>query len=325
LRLDTIIRTMAEPSAVTPECIRELIERPITFPLYGIVSENMCGCGNPECKAVGKHPLVLYRALEYPGALIGDCEGWGIKTGAAPDGSGIVALDADSEAAIAWVKEQGLPDTLTVRTGRGLQWWFQAPPFRVRSSSSQIYPKVDVKGFGGLVVGPGSPHKSGRRYELVTAVRPAPCPEWLLKWPELRSRSSETITRYPGDVSGAQLDHYKKKFIEYLESAPVAEQGERDTKLWVVVQKGALDLRLPNDVLFALVRDHYDVCKVRPPWGDELKRLVFYKADYAKTRSTRPAREPASYLKERVFAGRQMATPKKTRNKRRPAAWKGDV
>ncbi len=298
---------MAQPlpdvRPITPACIRDLIEKPITFPLCAIQPDGTCGCGNPECDAVGKHPLVFYRRLEWPGAPLGDCEGWGIKTGSAPDGSGIIALDADSPEAIAWIAERcgGPPQTLTVRTGRGEQYWFEAPPFRVRSSAGELAPKVDIKGYGSLVVGPGSPHKSGRRYELTRAIKPAPSPEWLLMWDGLKSKyqQDDAPTSYAGDVTGEQLEHNIENYIAYLNKAPAANQGERDIKLWPVVQKGALDLRLPTQVIIDCLREHYDH-KVTPAWGDELDRKVRYKADYAKTKSTRPAKEPRPLAIQRL-------------------------
>lgn len=290
---------------VTPECIVGLIEKPITFPLCAIVYENgiaKCGCGDPTCGAVGKHPLVLYRALEHPGVPLGDCEGWGIKTGSAPDGSDIIALDADDAAAIAWIRERngGPPQTTTIRTGRGEQYWYQAPAFRVRSSSNELAPKVDIKGFGSLTVGPGSPHKSGKRYELALAVPPAPCPEWLLAWDGLRSKQSDNApTAYAGEVTGATLAYHKQIYINDLRKAPPATQGERDVKLWPLVQRGALDLRLPTDVIIECLREHYEP-KVTPPWGPELERKVRYKADWARSKSNRPPREPRTRLRARA-------------------------
>ncbi len=273
-----------------------LIARPVVFPLYAINPDGTCGCGNPECERTGKHPMVLWGHLEESSPLH-DCPGYGLKTGAAPKGSGVIVVDADNAEAIASLVEMngGPLETLTVRTGRGEQFYYLHPGFRVRSSVGELGPKLDIRGDGGFVVGAGSPHKSGKTYAITRDVPPAPCPPWLLGWDGLRSRARGTAEAYAGDVSGEALEAHKAIYLDYLKKAEGAQQGERDAKLWPIVQKGALDLRLPNETLFELIRDHYDP-KVDPPWGDALRERVFHKAGSAKTASTRPPREPRSYL-----------------------------
>lgn len=85
----------------------------------------------------------------------------GIATGAV---SGLLVLDLDSEAAVAEAKALGLLDTVTVKTGKGLHAYFKHPGGKVGNRAG-LKPGWDIRGDGGYVVGPGSLHPSGKRYE----------------------------------------------------------------------------------------------------------------------------------------------------------------
>lgn len=271
---------------------------PVVFPLFGILQTPdgpRCACGNAACARVGKHPAVAWGELEIgspvprpePGA------GYGLKTGAAPKGSGVFVVDLDGEAALEWWGEQpGASDpTYTVETGRGLQIYWEDPGFPVRNSAGDLAPDVDIRGDGGFVVGAGSPHRSGKTYTLLADVPPAPAPAWLLEW--LRARPAPAaMQEYPGDVDGPELDRRRKLYASYLQTTPPCVQGRAgDQRLFEVVQRGAYDLALPVADVLELVREHFDP-RCEPPWGDELDERVRHKAHSAKTGSTRPRAEP---------------------------------
>ncbi len=268
------------------------IAEPVLFPLWAVV-DGKCGCGNDNCDKAGKHPAVKWGVLEHP-TPEPTTPGYGLKTGAHPKGSGIVVVDADDVGAVAWVRGQGIPDTTTVRTGRGEQYYFQHPGFRVRPSSSEIHRKVDIKGDGGFVVGPGSPHRSGRTYELIKDCPPAPCPEWLLAWDGLRAKEPAPAADYAGDVTGETRDYHRALYADYLKSAPARgsdRRGKGDETLFYVVQRGAFDLSLPEADVLALIREHYDP-RCEPPWGDELPERVRHKTQDAKTNPRREQQPP---------------------------------
>jgi hypothetical protein len=88
---------------------------------------------------------------------------WGILTG-----EPLVVLDTDSEAAEAWVREQGIESSVTVRTGGGgLHRYFRCPHGVTVHSRSAMHriPGLDVKGWHSYVVAAGSVHpETGRRY-----------------------------------------------------------------------------------------------------------------------------------------------------------------
>ena len=114
--------------------------------------------------------------------------GLAVATG---DKSGVWALDLDGERgreAIRELQERhgGLPETVTSRTARGFHLFFRLPEgVTVRNSAGKVAPGIDVRGGGGYVVLPPSPHPSGTAYEWVSGrspddLVPASAPDWLL-------------------------------------------------------------------------------------------------------------------------------------------------
>jgi hypothetical protein len=76
-----------------------------------------------------------------------------------------------------------LPPTPTVRTGRGVHYYFKRPSFEVRNGVGIAGVKLDIRGDGGYVAAPDSIHPSGARYEWVISpedVPFAPLPHELL-------------------------------------------------------------------------------------------------------------------------------------------------
>lgn len=117
---------------------------------------------------------LLEWACEYP-----NCN-WGIATG---EGSGVFVLDADSDEALEYLKKLGpMPRTFTVKTSRGLHFYFRYPAgYEIRNSASKLAAGLDVRGDAGYVLLPLSIHPSGALYTVLDDCDPAPAPAWLLK------------------------------------------------------------------------------------------------------------------------------------------------
>ena len=140
------------------------------FPVHGIYN-GRCTCGVENCTSPGKHPAVGGGGFHHATKDIEKLkELWdgrpylnvGIATGAISD---IFVIDIDGpegEAAIAALGE--LPETLTALTGKGRHLFFKHPGTPVKTRRGVIGPKVDVRGDGGYVAGPGSNHISGATY-----------------------------------------------------------------------------------------------------------------------------------------------------------------
>lgn len=119
-------------------------------------------------------------AYKHPGC------NWGVPCGSV---SGFWVLDVDGDPGLArlvdWEK-QGycLSRTLTSRTGRGVQFFYEYPAdgSEVRNSAGKLAPNLDTRGIGGYVVVPGSTHPNGKKYEFVDETAPiAEAPPWLLE------------------------------------------------------------------------------------------------------------------------------------------------
>jgi hypothetical protein len=229
--------------------------------------------------------------------------GFGIKTGARPLGSGLVVVDLDGEEAVdAWLELGGADDTYTVKTGRGLQLYFEHPGFRVGNSVSALGKKIDIRADGGFVVGAGSPHATGAVYEVMADIAPARLPGWLLAWFQRQPAPTE-VQPHPDDVAGPERERRREMYGQWLATeAPVCVAGQSgDQTLFKVVQHGAYDLALPTEDVYELIAEHYDH-RCEPPWGDTLEERVLHKAKSAKSTSTRPRNEPLSVEEEAAFA-----------------------
>lgn len=137
----------------------------------------------------------------YPGCNVA------ILTGAQ---SGIIGFDMDSEDAVMRAYEKGLPDTLMVRTPRGLHAYFKHPGERI-SNKANIAPGWDIRGDGGYLMGPGSVFtpaadeaaagKLPGAYEWVNLGTPiADAPEWVYAGHQHKrvDRSPHIATAYRG-------------------------------------------------------------------------------------------------------------------------------
>lgn len=144
----------------------------------------------------GKRPLMKWERFQSERADSSEVDSWarhdtnvGIATGAV---SGLLVLDLDSAEAVAEAEALGLPDTLTVRTGKGLHAYFKHPGGKVGNRAG-IKPGWDIRGDGGYVVGPGSLHPSGKRYEWQHPpglFDLAPVPNWLAQMLEAPAKTA---------------------------------------------------------------------------------------------------------------------------------------
>lgn len=223
------------------------------------------GAKEPRCKwrEVSASPPGWREAGTWPdGANIGiDC-----------GKSGVVVIDEDEDGAVQrWLGS--VPATYTVRTGKGHHYYFRAPDDGTRIRNGvKVAHRIDIRAAGGYVVGAGSVHESGRRYEAINpdaAVEPLP-PAVL---DALRAAGRVLDTAAPDadevddDGPGITLD---------LTSAPdapaapfelpdVIRKGERQTQLhayaWSLVARAG-GIRDAEAVV--LLRDAYGRCQ--PTW-----------------------------------------------------------
>lgn len=151
------------------------------FGLWEITPENTCGCGNPQCpdSAAGKHPRASnwQNTPEWSDEQLETLEEMGhFQTGFGVVVDGLLIIDVDERNggvdSFAKLCEQ-IPEVssagMIVRTGSGGQsrhLYFKLPRQIALRQSLEQYKGIDFKS-SGYVVGAGSLHTSGNRYELV--------------------------------------------------------------------------------------------------------------------------------------------------------------
>ncbi len=286
------LRRAAESSTV----FSSLLEQLTIFPLRPIVRTSAgvaCTCaGRASCDNIGKHPdgsvqsddprfpeglrWSLFEAGEkfggYPGC------GYGIATGVR---SGIFVVDLDGEEAIKAFSATGpVPRTLLVRRGdcRG-HVYFRCPDFLVKTGAGEIGPGIDVRGEGGYVVAPGSPHRSGDVYEIVDDAPVADAPAWLLALPCLRRPDDAPgvgragpapLAAAPVPVVAGSEDEAEciEEAIKVLTTAPPAISGQKGHgTLWVVAQRLMRSFELPMETAYGLLQQHYNP-RCIPAWSE---------------------------------------------------------
>lgn len=162
----------------------------------------------------GKLPAVKWSEFQERTATDLELSTWfniedhniGIVTG---DLSGVVVLDIDSEEAYKLALTKGLPDTPTVKTGRGYHLYFKYKEGIRNFQKRGDLPGIDLRGEGGYVVAPPSIHYGGSRYQWVRGkeieeLEFAELPEWVLaKTPEERK---PVVDLLPGVSAGERND-----------------------------------------------------------------------------------------------------------------------
>lgn len=162
-----------------------------------------------------KQPVIKWKAYQTVRASLEAVARWnatqsnvGIATGTV---SGLVVLDLDSDAAIAEAERRGLPDTITVRTGKGRHVYFRHPGGTIGNRAG-IFPGADIRGDGGYVVGAGSTHPSGSIYAWENPpglFDLADAPAWLLDMlsaPTLVAIEANKVRRAPTGTRNEQLN-----------------------------------------------------------------------------------------------------------------------
>lgn len=241
------------PQSTSPA--ERLFSQLATFPLYAIVQTPegpRCACGDPRCGAVGKHPAIKWKDLgkgeKAPKWHHASGNGWGIATG---ERSGVIVIETDTTDGEAWLAPR-VPRTLKVRSGsaKGYHRYFVWPGFPIKTSAGELHEGVDVRGDGGQAVAPGSPHKSGGRYEVVDDVDVAELPPSLVEWFKADSVPARKPAKDPATAPYAPVTHAGDCTAEdpVLDAALVTMHPDgRGT--WIVdeIGEGKFSCRCPNE------------------------------------------------------------------------------
>jgi hypothetical protein len=138
---------------------------------------------------------------------------WAAEPSAAigyPTGA-LVVVDVDGPLGVASMnhlrKRHDWPRTLTSMSGRpGLHMFFRCPEGETIGNAAGIRggrglgKGIDVRGSGGYVLLPPSPHPTGRRYQWTTRVEPVELPAWMAA--KLRKPKPKPLTVPQRDPEG---------------------------------------------------------------------------------------------------------------------------
>ncbi len=224
---------------------------------------------------------------DFPSFIPKKGESYGIATGKR---SGVFVIDLDGEEAIKHFYSLGpVPKTFTVRTGReemGVHLYFQMPSdgSDIRNDQGRKFGhmKIDVRGSGGYVVGPGSPHRSGRTYEVVDRTPPAVAPEWVLaklRMTALERAAVATGAPIPVDPSTDEGGRYIQHAVEYLTA--IQEPDGQDV-MWEASMKLMRTFRLPLETALGLIEEHLNP-RCNPEWDE---RELVHKLENARDQGT---------------------------------------
>lgn len=161
---------------------------PLFGPLDGPAG-SICRCREgADCASPCKHPVAKYKG--QPSKLPNLIQNYAIVL------DRFVVVDVDDMATLQSIYDVlgfRLPETYTVKTGRGAHLWFEhTEPLGTRLGA---FPKVDLKSGFSYVVGPGSRSINGTVYDPVITAPIAPCP------PELVKLCGQTHTHIPMTAS----------------------------------------------------------------------------------------------------------------------------
>lgn len=222
------------------------------FPLYGM-KNRMCTCGNATCADAGKHPrrsnsfkeattnpTIINMWFKYEPEL-----NYGVRLGQKIGHTGKMAVVVDvdrykvggAEALEALEKIHGcLPETVEVLTGAGGSHYYFLADCTI-SFTDKLGLNIDLK-VNGYVVGPGSIHASGRRYEmeassdLFAGQMIADLPQWVS---DNFSESAKLIeSRMESALNIEPLLPYERNFIK-LDLNVISAACSRDEWLRVLM------------------------------------------------------------------------------------------
>jgi hypothetical protein len=206
------------------------------FGLHGVTKDGRCECGNPECKAALKHPLVSNwqhtpvwseEQIEVKEASDQFKTGYGVLV------RGLLVIDVDarnggtkSYERLLSVVPQIAGAGLIVETGSGggsKHLYFKIDEGLALQSHLQEYKGIDFKS-SGFVVGPGSLHASGNRYKAVVGT-----PEDIDAAPQALIDLLRKPERHRAEINGQHVD------VSHADLADMLKHIDPDTdhETWI--------------------------------------------------------------------------------------------
>lgn len=181
--------------------------------------------------------------------------------------AGFLALDVDMKGGKdglgSLLELPALPVTRCHETpSGGWHYFFRAPD--VRNSVGKLGTGLDVRGFGGYVVCPGSVVK-GKAYRVADAEPVADAPAWLVERANESPKAADLAT-----PDGVEIDSDASvaRAITFLETCKPAIQGSGgDLRTYTVASTLVRDMALSAGTALALMLEHFNP-RCEPPWDE---------------------------------------------------------
>lgn len=219
---------------------REFLEADIRVIALWPIRNGKCACGDPLCAMVGKHPLASnwqHSPLWSDDQLevMEEMDQFETGYGVLADGLLVVDVDERNGGAASYEKlldaiPQAAGAGLIVRTGSGGEskhLYFRMPEPAALVQSLPQYPGIDFKSTG-YVVGPGSLHASGNRYEVLIGE-----PSEIERAPEGLIDLLKKPERHRANVSGNPVDYTLDDLRSMVEAIPNDESIGHETYIRV--------------------------------------------------------------------------------------------
>lgn len=258
----------------------------LPIPVYGVRDTGECTCGNPECKAPGKHPVGAQWQKRAPRTLddARDAfDGHDGNIGVCVASTPFVVLDFDGEPGLATLAELEaadlVPETLRARSGGGgAHLFFQLADWHDAGAISdrRVGPAWDVKKHGQVLAAP-SRHASGGTYEWIHEAPIAQLPDVLF---ERVRRPVAIVPSPPPAPLGGDLAARARAYVDRMPPAIAGSGGHNAT--FAVARKLLQDFGLGEGDSWAILLEYNARCE--PPWTEKELR---HKLDSARKAHTR--------------------------------------
>lgn len=206
---------------------RDFLEADIRVIALWPIRGGECACGDPLCAMAGKHPLASnwqHSPLWSDDQLevMEEMDQFETGYGVLADGLLVVDVDERNGGAESYAKLiEEIPQVasagLIVRTGSGGEskhLYFRMPEPAALVQSLPQYPGIDFKSTG-YVVGPGSLHASGNRYEVLVGE-----PSEIEAAPEALVNLLKKPERHRANVNGNPVDYTLEDLRSMVEAIP---------------------------------------------------------------------------------------------------------
>ena len=212
----------------------------------------------------GKHPTIAwkhYQGQRVPRAQVEEWFSQGEHNLAIITGqiSGVVVVDGDSTQACGFIEETCTATPMIVQTRKGRHYYYRHPGITI-PNAARIFdiPPVDLRGDGGLVIGPGSVHPSGITYTLAPGsdiTTPADLPVYDPEWfPGSAKAVETTFVRPILHFNGPDQKDAYAQAQRYVGGVPGAVEGSRDNQTYILACRLVRGFNLTDDEALDLLQ-----------------------------------------------------------------------